>query len=230
MAPQAARRGRRIACRRRATGGARLLAGTRGGRAGLGARARPDGTRAMVLGFSAQWADPVPDAPFRYGGAVRPAPLPPESKRQLGEAARQIVTAGGLVGLNSVDFLVGADGLASDRGQSAAGRHARYFQTGRAERFSSCTCEACRGQLPSAPPDFAGAAAARIVYARRDMPSVPEFAWPDWTADRQPAGTSVARRRAVLHRACARPTIGAGGAAAGRGARARRSLAALDAG
>ena len=34
-----------------------------------------DGKAALILGFSTQWSSPSPAHPFRYGGAVRPAPL-----------------------------------------------------------------------------------------------------------------------------------------------------------
>ena len=36
-----------------------------------------------------------------------------------------------------------------------------------------------------------GAMAAAIVYADRDVESVPMIDWPDWSADRQPAATRV---------------------------------------
>src|SRR5262249_57981937 len=36
-----------------------------------------DGHTAMVLGFSEQWSSPAPEQPFRYGGAMQPAPPAP---------------------------------------------------------------------------------------------------------------------------------------------------------
>jgi uncharacterized protein len=36
-----------------------------------------------------------------------------------------------------------------------------------------------------------GAAAAGIAYARRDIAAMPDFDWPDWTADRQKQQSQV---------------------------------------
>lgn len=61
---------------------------------------------ATVLGFSAQWCAPTPLRPYRYGGAVRPAPLAPQTTSRLVEAVQRLAAAVPLVGLNSADFLV----------------------------------------------------------------------------------------------------------------------------
>ena len=72
----------RIACRLRDSAGERTSTGRSASRASRSRRwCSADGTARMVLGFSAQWADPLPDAPFRYGGAVRPADRCPRDRR-----------------------------------------------------------------------------------------------------------------------------------------------------
>ena len=138
------------------------------GRAGLGARARQR-RRARSCSASAR-NGPIrsPGAPFRYGGAVRPARhCRRDVAAALDAAARErSSTALRLVGLNSVDFLVGRRGLASDRGQSPARRDARHLSIRRSGSLFALHVEACRGELPAEPPDYRGAAAARIVYAR----------------------------------------------------------------
>ena len=72
--------------------------------------------RAMVLGTTAQWTNPAPGQPFRYGGALRPAELDPAMQDKLAAAAlRMAALAGrpghGLCGLVSFDFLVTASGF-----------------------------------------------------------------------------------------------------------------------
>ena len=47
-----------------------------------------DGQRAHVLGFSAQWSSPTARQPYRYGGAVRPAPLASTTADKLIAAVR----------------------------------------------------------------------------------------------------------------------------------------------
>lgn len=145
---------------------------------------------ALVLGFSAQWTDPAPAAPFRYGGAARPAPLSPAIETALAEAAASVVEASGLVGLNSVDFLVDPDGWTLIEINPRPGATLDVFQP-EGESLFALHVEACRGRMPAERPTFEGVAAACIVYARRAVASVPSLAWPDWTADRQAPGTSI---------------------------------------
>jgi uncharacterized protein len=51
--------------------------------------------------------------------------------------------------------------------------------------------DACRGILPTSAPSYRGAMAGAIVYAKRDIAVVPALDWPEWTADRPPAGTRI---------------------------------------
>jgi predicted ATP-grasp superfamily ATP-dependent carboligase len=144
----------------------------------------------MVLGFSAQWTDPLPGAPFRYGGAVRPAGLATAVEEAVGEAAAGIAEAFGLVGLNSVDFLVGSEGWYLIEVNPRPGATLDVFGP-RQGSLLGLHVEASKGRVPAEKPSFSAAAAARIVYARRGLNSVPQCSWPDWTADRQPPGSRV---------------------------------------
>jgi predicted ATP-grasp superfamily ATP-dependent carboligase len=148
------------------------------------------GDRAMVLGLSEQWCDPSPSAPYRYGGAVRPALLSAEFAAALSEAAMAVAEAAGLRGLNSVDFLVRPDGWHLIDVNPRPGATLDVFRPAASSLFA-LHVEACGGRLPAQPPAFDGAAAARIVYARRALASVPHFDWPEWTADRQPPETTL---------------------------------------
>jgi predicted ATP-grasp superfamily ATP-dependent carboligase len=149
------------------------------------------GDRAMVLGFSDQWSDPSPSAPYRYGGAVRPALLPAEIEAALRNAAVAVAEAAGLRGLNSVDFLVDAHGWHLVDVNPRLGATLDIFRPAAGSLFS-LHVDACGGKLPAEPPAFEGpAAAARIVYARQSVTSVPALDWPDWTADRQLPGPAI---------------------------------------
>lgn len=148
------------------------------------------GGTAIVLGLSAQWPDPLPAAPFRYGGAVRPAVLPGPVEDELENAARSIVEALQLVGLNSVDFLVAAQSWRLIEVNPRPGATLDIFAPAEAS-LVGLHVEACRGRLPERAPVLPGAAAAAIVYARRAVDPVADFAWPEWAADRQPPGSRV---------------------------------------
>jgi predicted ATP-grasp superfamily ATP-dependent carboligase len=150
-----------------------------------------DGRRAVVLGFSAQWADPAPGRPFRYGGAVRPADIPAWLSAAMAGAIALLVPATGLVGMNSADFLVRDDGFHLLEINPRPGATLDLF-AGAAGTCFHLHVQACRGALPPAAPVYAGAAAAAVVYAPGRLVLRDDFVWPAWTADRQPPGLPVA--------------------------------------
>jgi predicted ATP-grasp superfamily ATP-dependent carboligase len=145
---------------------------------------------ALVLGLSRQWADPAPGSPYRYGGAVRPAELAPGLARALVEAAAAVAAAAGLVGLNGIDFVVGARDWRLLEVNPRPGATLDIYRSD--PSLFAAHIDACRGRLPKRRPDFGRPAAAAIVYARKAVPRVPELRWPEWAADRQPPGTPLA--------------------------------------
>ena len=147
-----------------------------------------NGHGAIVLGFSEQWSSPARGRPFRYGGAARPAALP--NSLGLPQAIARIASHTPILGLNSFDFLIDRDAswLLEINPRPAATLD--IFEPENDSLFALHVA-ACEGMLPRKPPKLSDAAAACIVYADRDVPSVPEITWPAWAADRQPAGTSL---------------------------------------
>jgi predicted ATP-grasp superfamily ATP-dependent carboligase len=139
-----------------------------------------DGASARVLGLSEQWADPCPEAPFRYGGAVRPAP-PGLPEAALRDAVVRLAAAAALRGLNSADFLVTPDAFHLIEINPRPGASLDVFAHPALLRLH---LEACEGHLPASIPEYAGAAAARIVYAPAAIHMPPGFVWPEWAADR----------------------------------------------
>ena len=145
-----------------------------------------DGARMQLVGLSHQWTAPAPGQPFRFGGSVRPVDLAPGMEHRLRSAAESITEASGLRGLNSIDFVVEGDEYALIEINPRPGATLDIFDDHGGALFRA-HLESCCGRLPSHPLAFSGAAAAAIAYARREIPSVPEFDWPNWTADRQKA-------------------------------------------
>jgi len=146
--------------------------------------------KALILGFSSQWANPSPDAPFRYGGAVQPADLSEDMHSRLAQAANAVSRELGLVGLNSVDFLVSGEDWRLVEVNPRPGATLDIFHPMAGSLFA-LHVDACHGRLPTRAPVFSGADAAAIVYARHRIAKMPAFAWPEWTADRQRPETSV---------------------------------------
>ena len=146
------------------------------------------GGACRVLGLTRQWADPSPRHPFRYGGASRPAPVSPAQATSIADAVARLVALTELRGLNSADFLVRRDGLDLLEINPRPGATVDIFAGHALFRLH---LDACHGVLPDKAPIWPSAAAAATVYARRDIRLPTGFAWPAWTADRQPPGEPV---------------------------------------
>jgi uncharacterized protein len=167
-----------------------------------------DGRRAVTLGLSSQWASPTRKRPFRYGGAVRPAPLAPGMADALADAVRRLALAIPLVGLNSADFLVDGDEFRLLEINPRPGATLDVFEPPEGSLFA-LHIAACEGEVSTAPPRLDGACAAAIVYADRDIASFPALRWPDWTADRPHAGTAVGAGEPLCTVKAAGPTTAA---------------------
>jgi predicted ATP-grasp superfamily ATP-dependent carboligase len=173
------------------------------------------GGHAELIGFSAQWCSPTADKPYRYGGAVRPAPLAATMEASLATGLDRLANAAALVGLNSADFLVDGDRYWLLEVNPRPGATLDIFEPPRGSLFAR-HMSACVGSL-AAPCDDdgakAGAKAAAIVYADEDISSFPVLDWPDWTADRPlpasavPAGEPLCTVYACGPTACAAKTL-----------------------
>ena len=152
-----------------------------------------NGHAAMPLFFSAQWPDPAPEAPFRYGGAVRPAAIAPRVAARLEAAITAITAAAGLVGLNSADFLLDGEDWALLEINPRPGATLDLAP----REALAWHLASLRGQLPArhlTPGDstLGRAGAAAIFYAPRRISVDAAFSWPDWTMDRPAPGTEIA--------------------------------------
>src|ERR1700730_3265027 len=149
-----------------------------------------DGAKARIVGSSRQWAAPAPSEPFRFGGSLRPAGLSPGIEPRLRRAAEAITAACGLRGLNSIDFLVEGNEYTLIEVHPRPGATLDIFEDRGGSLFRA-HMDSCVGRLPPRPLQFAGAAAAGIAYARREIPSMPAIDWPTWAADRQKARSAL---------------------------------------
>ncbi len=149
-----------------------------------------DGELAQVVGFSRQWASPIHDEPFRYGGAIRPADLSQSIMERLAAACHRLTAATGLRGLNSADFLVEGSDFHLLEINPRPGATLDIFDDSEGWLFSAHIA-ACQGALPASPVAFDGYRAATVVYAESDIDRIPVLDWPAWTMDRQIAGSRV---------------------------------------
>jgi len=149
-----------------------------------------DGSKVRIVGLSRQWTAPAPGQPFRFGGSLRPAGLSLGLESRLRRAAEVITAACGLRGLNSIDFLVEGNEYTLIEVNPRPGATLDIFEDRGGSLFRA-HMDSCVGRLPRRPLEFAGAAAAGIAYARREISSMPEFDWPHWTSDRQKARSAL---------------------------------------
>jgi uncharacterized protein len=148
------------------------------------------GGACRVLGLTRQWTDPDTHRPFRYGGACWPAPITSARAAEIGDAVGRLVSWTDLCGLNSADFLVREDGFDLLEVNPRPGATLDVFADRGLFRWH---LEACQGSLPDADAAavWQGGAAAATVYVRNGVCLPAAFAWPAWTADRQPSGEFV---------------------------------------
>jgi predicted ATP-grasp superfamily ATP-dependent carboligase len=156
-----------------------------------------NGVTAIVLGFSAQWANPTPRQPFRYGGAVQPADISPDLAGRLEKAACRLASALSLTGLNSADFMVDGDHFWIVEINPRPGATLDIFEAagsgsmGASDSLFALHMAACRGDLVDAAPRLAGAKASAICYAACNVTMPDDFAWPDWSVDRPNGGLAI---------------------------------------
>lgn len=148
-----------------------------------------DGRAALILGFSAQWSSPAPHQPYRYGGAVRPAPLTPPMTSALTDAIHRLTATISLAGLNSADFLVEGDGFRLLEINPRPSATLDIFEPPGGSLFA-LHMSACDGRLGSEPPNLSGGTATAIVYAERDI-VIPALDWPEWISDRPHADAAI---------------------------------------
>jgi len=143
-----------------------------------------DGRKAQVIGFSEQWTDPTPAAPFRYGGAVGPIAPNAVVAGKVAAALSRIVAATGLLGLASADLLLPDDQLTFWLLEinPRPGATLDVFDRAPAPALLGLHLDACRGLPPEPPPRFTRAQAAGVLYAEAPT-SVASLRRPVWTAD-----------------------------------------------
>lgn len=149
-----------------------------------------NGKEARVVGAIRQWTSPTPASPFRYGGGAGPVTLPAGQGTAMLEAAGRIVTACGLVGLVSFDFIAGRAGwwlLSVDARPSGT---LDILDVAPLPPLLALHLAACGGKLPPRLPAPDAVTATGLLYAPEDM-MIPDADWPEGVHDRNAAGTMI---------------------------------------
>lgn len=148
-----------------------------------------NGSEVRVVGALRQWTAPTAERPFRYGGTAGPVSLPGSGAAVL-EAAGRIAAACGLVGLVSLDFIVGPKGwwlLSVDARPSGT---LDILDVAPLPPLFALHLAACGGKLPERLPAPPAITATGLLYADADV-MIPPAEWPEGTHDRNAAGTLI---------------------------------------
>ncbi|MDP2154008.1 MAG: ATP-grasp domain-containing protein [Methylotenera sp.] len=153
-----------------------------------------NGDDIQVVGFNGQWVCADEQSPFRYGGAVSHVNLSMDVQQQLISAAKQLTSAFGLVGLNSLDAIVEKTSagdaqvyvleinprLSATVDLYSASDEALFDRHMQACLFKQLTCDIenqSQGKLRSESKAHA------IVYADIDVELMAGMVWPNWVTD-----------------------------------------------
>ena len=153
-----------------------------------------DGRQAEVIGISRQFTRGAGERRYAYAGAVGPIQLPAAVTRALRDALHALVAHTGLVGCNSVDFLLQGSQPAvlevNPRPSATMDLYDGNWPTG----LFDAHLRACRGRLPRASGAWRarGARAHAIVYADRPLRISPDTVFAPWCTDIPRAGSTVA--------------------------------------
>ncbi|MFM8441775.1 MAG: ATP-grasp domain-containing protein [Methylococcus sp.] len=149
-----------------------------------------DGEEASILGFNTLMSSETPGC-FLFEGANNWSPLTPAQRRRMAANIGRLVRLTGLKGLNSLDFMVNADGepLTIEVNTRPSATLALYDED-YPEGLLAAHLRACRGRL-TRPARTRAFRAFRVAYAGLTMQVKPGFRWPIWCCDRPPAESVI---------------------------------------
>jgi predicted ATP-grasp superfamily ATP-dependent carboligase len=153
-----------------------------------------DGRRAYVVGVSRQLTRGVGERRYTYAGAVGPIDLPAPAAETLLDTVQALVGHTGLVGCNSIDFLLDGDRPAlleiNPRPSATMDLYDHDWPGG----LFDAHVQACRGRLPGQSARRRGGPvrAHAIVYASARVRIAPDAVFPAWCSDIPRPGSDVA--------------------------------------
>ncbi|MBH0239630.1 ATP-grasp domain-containing protein [Methylobrevis albus] len=153
-----------------------------------------DGSAAVSIGWCRQLVAPTPAQPFRFGGLVGGiAPPPPAA--EIEAAARTLALDLGVVGLSSLDVIVGPGGWWVIELNPRPGASLDVLDgngTENAVSLFGAHVAAVRGLgLPPPPVEGGSIRTSLVAFAGRPVRAVPAVDWPGWVADRPGTGDAI---------------------------------------
>lgn len=148
-----------------------------------------DGIQARIVGFNEQFSPDVNGARYWYSGAINRAELAPILETEIGLKLNALVRATGLIGLNSLDFLIQGSRYSvlevNPRPSATMDLHDADHPSG----LFHLHLLACQGRLPERMPDSGTVRAHAVVYAAQLLSIPAWFRFPAWCSDLPEAGS-----------------------------------------
>ena len=153
-----------------------------------------NGRRAEVIGISRQLTRGVGDRRYTYAGAVGPIGVPAAVSRTLRDALQALIEHTGLVGCNSVDFLLDDDRPAVLEINPRPSATMDLYDADWPDGLFDAHLNACRGRLPrgSRASPARPVRAHGIVYARARLRIASNIGFPAWCSDIPRPGSDLA--------------------------------------
>jgi hypothetical protein len=142
-----------------------------------------DGRRAAIVGVSQQWTARSGGCRHAYGGAAGPVELAPRLRERLQSDLDALVASLGLVGCNSIDFLLERERYQVLEINPRPSATLDLYDAGWPGGLFEQHLLACRGRLPARLPAAPGARAHALVYAPRPVRLPSRFTFPQWCSD-----------------------------------------------
>ncbi len=153
-----------------------------------------DGRRAEVVGVSRQLTRRVGDRRYTYAGAVGPIDLPASVSGSLLDALQALVAHTGLVGCNSIDFLLTGSRPAVLEINPRPSATMDLYDDDLPKGLFDAHLQACRGRLPGI--SLRGRTRLvrghAIVYAGARLRIASDAPFPAWCSDTPHPGATVA--------------------------------------
>lgn len=166
-----------------------------------------DGTRARIIAFNEQLSVAVGEAPYCYGGAAGPAPLPHAVTADIAAKLDTLVLATGLVGLNSIDFIVSGTEYCVLEINPRPSATMDLYDADCPGGLLAWHMDACSGKLARTPLRTQTPRAHAVAYAQRAGQVPGDFIWPNWCSDLTQPGALIAAQTPVciVHATAATP-------------------------
>jgi predicted ATP-grasp superfamily ATP-dependent carboligase len=152
-----------------------------------------NGKKAQVVGFSEQLTQSVGDARYCYSGSISHADLPIEMKNHIARKLNALVETTGLVGLNSVDFILYDDKYFVVEINPRLSATMELYDPDFPQGLLQAHMQACEGELPESMPTEKNIRGHKIVWAQQNIKVPASFAFPAYCADIPQPGSFITK-------------------------------------